>query len=281
MRMMFVILLVVSRLHASEIPTLHFNNSITWKQIFDFGFKPKHFEGLERDTCICKNQSFWVKFKEREVKFKVEKGNINFTFIHDDFLTLIWHQGVEAITLKEGEMRANEFRKVFNGYIVKEITMPRLIDPSGLVDANHAENNIEARIGEYVIWYGFDNSFGTEKPIIPHFYVAWSFPGKPDVKLKDVDDIVRPPKGYEWYSLDPNVNTPDLGVALSSSSDSETKELPQKSPAIPRQERRRNLPESKTIAGQNTPWGWWVGLFGVVTAVVVWFIRKLMNHPKR
>jgi hypothetical protein len=281
MRFILVLLMCISISDAKEIPILRFDNVITWKQIFDSGFRPKHLEGLEDQKCVCENQSFWVQFKGRDLKFKIENGRVAFNFLHDDFLALVWHQGIEAITLKEGQNRADEFRKVFDGYIVKEITMPRLIDPSGLVDANNAENNIEARIGEYVIWYGFDNSFGTVKPIIPHFYIAWSFPGRPDVKLKDADDVVRPPKGYEWYSLDPKVNTPDLGVALSSSSDSGIKEPPQNSPGIPRQERRRNLPESQTIAGQNTPWGWWVGLLAVVTAVVIWISKKLINRPRR
>jgi hypothetical protein len=268
-------------LEADEIPVLRFDDSVSWKQIFDSGFRPKHLEGLEDHKCVCENQSFWIQLKDRELKFKLEKGSIDFTFIHDDFLTLIWHQGTEAITLKEGEIRANEFRKVFDGNIIQEITMPRLIDPSGLVDANNAENNIKARIGKYLIWYGFDNSFGTVKPIIPHFFIAWNFPGRPDVRLKDTDDVVRPPKGYEWYSLDPKVNTPDPAAAVSSSSDSGTKELPQGSPTRSKEGRKRNLLESQKISGQNTRWGWWVGLFAIVTAMVVWISKKLMTRSKR
>jgi hypothetical protein len=281
MRFILVSLMCISISDAKEVPILHFDNVITWKQIFDSGFRPKHLEGLEDQKCVCENQSFWVQFKGRDLKFKIENGRVTFNFLHDDFLALVWHQGTEAITLKEGQNRADEFRKVFDGYIVKEITMPRLIDSSGLVDANNAENNIEARIGEYVIWYGFDNSFGTVKPIIPHFYIAWSFPGRPDVKLKDADDVVRPPKGYEWYSLDPKVNTPDPAAVLGSSFDLGTKEVLQGSPTRSRDGKRRNLLESQKIAVQNTHWGWWVGLFAVVTAVVVWISMKLMNRSKR
>jgi hypothetical protein len=281
MRLIFLFLLLPSILDAGDIPVLRFDDAVSWKQIFDFGFRPKHNDGLEDHMCICPNQSFWVQFKNRDQKFKIENGRVAFTFSDGDFLEMVWHQGTEAITLEEGKLRAGEFRKVFDGYIVKEITMPPLIDPSGLVDAGNAENNIEARIGEYVIWYGFDNSFGTKKPIIPHFYITWSFPGMPDTKPKDVRDVVRPPKGYEWYSLDPKVNTPDSMAALSSSSDSGTKELPQNSPTRSRDGKRRNLLESQKIAVQNTHWGWWVSLFAVVTAVVVWISMKLMNRSKR
>jgi hypothetical protein len=103
----------------------------------------------------------------------------------------------------------------------------------------------------------------------------------PDVKLKDVRDVVRPPKGYEWYSLDPKVNTPDPAAAVSSSSERESKDLPQNSPPIPRKERRRNLKELQQISAQSTPWGWWVAVGTVLIAVVVWISKKLMNRSKR
>jgi hypothetical protein len=281
MRLIFLGWICFQSLDAEENPVLRFDDAVTWRQVFDSGFRPKHVEGLERNTCVCQNQIFSVQFKDRELKFKLEKGSIDFAFSYGDFLQMIWHQGAEAITLEEGEMRVAEFRKIFDGYIVQEMTMPRLIDPSGLVDANNNENNIKARVGQYRISYGFDNSFGTVKPIIPHFYITWSFPEMPDVKLKDFGDVVRPPKGYEWYSLDPKVNTPDPTAAVSSSSDSGTKELPQNASHYSKEARRRNLPESKKLAVQNTPWGWWVALFAVVTAVVIGFLKKLMKRLKR
>ena len=206
------IALLFSIVPAQAQPVLKFDNGLDWKQVFDAGFRPKHFESMERDTCICKSQEFLLDFKNRDIKFKVGKDTVNFSFIYDDFLSLLWHQGDEAITLEEGKKRADDFRKVFDGFITQEMTMPVLIDPSGLVDAGNNENNIKAQIGEYRIWYGFDNSMGKVKPIIPHFYIAWSFPGKPDVRLKDARDVVRPPKGYEWYSLDSKISTPDASA---------------------------------------------------------------------
>lgn len=212
MKYLLVSILFTQVILAKETPTIHFEDKVTWRQIFDAGFRPKHFVGLERNSCICENQEFFLRFKNRDKKFRVGNGRISLSFYHDDFLSMIWHQGSERITLEEGKRRAGEFRELFDGYITQEITMPRLIDPSGLVDAGNNENNIKARVGEYLIWYGFDNSMRKDKPIIPHFYISWSYPGRPDVRMKDVGDVVRPPKGYEWYSLDPKVNTPDPGT---------------------------------------------------------------------
>ena len=128
--------------YCAEIPTLRFEEKVTWKQIFDFGFRPKHLEGLERNTCVSYSQKFWVQLKGREKKFKVENGRVSFKFFYGDFLSMIWHQGAEAITLEEGKIRADAFRQVFDGYIVQEMTMPNLIDPSGLVAAGNDKNNI-------------------------------------------------------------------------------------------------------------------------------------------
>src|SRR5688500_5410405 len=101
----------------AETPTFHFEDKITWKQVFDSGFRPKHLEGLENHKCVCKNQDFQLQFKDRELKFRLDKGSIDFDFLHNDFLRMIWHQGGEAITLEEGRRRADEFKKVFDGYI--------------------------------------------------------------------------------------------------------------------------------------------------------------------
>jgi hypothetical protein len=193
-----------------EVPTLRFDEGgVTWKQAFEAGFRPKHLEGLETSKCVSHNQSFLLQFKDREPAFKIETGRLQFVVEDDNFIRMIWHQGADPITLEEGKRRADAFRKVFDGHIIQEITMPRLIDPSGLVDANNDENNIKARVGKYLIWYGFDNSMGKVTPIIPHFYIAYNFPGMPDTPWRNAREPVRPPVGYEWYSLDPKVSTPD------------------------------------------------------------------------
>ena len=268
---------------ATEIPTLRFDDRVTWKQMFDFGFRPKHLEGLERNTCVCLNQSFWVQFKDRDLRFKVENGRVSFSFLFDDFLSMVWHQGGEAITLDEGKRRADEFRKVFDGYIVQEMSMPRLIDPSGLVDAGNDENNVKVRVGEYLIWYGFDNSLGKIKPIIPHFYITWNFPGRPDVRLKDSGDVVRPPEGYEWYSLDPKVNTPDPGSTSTNLPKAEIKEAKKESPEMPQVEAKDKPSESPRVANKDQKSVWVLGLVSVLVVVILLVIKKLrlrISKPK-
>lgn len=271
MRIILLVLIFSRILSAAELPTLRFDDQVTWKQIFDFGFRPKHLEGLERTTCVCLEQSFWLQFRD-DRKFKLESGRLAFAFSYDDFLQMVWHQGAEPITLAEGKNRADAFRQVFDGYIIQEITMPTLIDPSGLVDAGNDENNVKARVGEYLIWYGFDNSLGKDKPIIPHFYISWGFPGMPDVRRKDSGDVVRPPKGYEWYSLDPKVSTPDPGSTPETLPTPEVKVPENESSALPKIEAKNVQPEKPKAIKDDSRWQWWlVSILGfIIAAVLVW-----------
>jgi hypothetical protein len=189
-----------------------------------------------------------------------------------DFLSTVWHQGAEAITLEEGSRRADEFRKVFEGYIVQEMTMPSLIDPNGLVDAGNDVNNVKARVGKYRITYGFDNSMRKDKPIIPHFYITWSFPGKPDSRTKDSGDVVRPPKGYEWYSLDPKVSTPDPGSKPETLLSQEIIIPKKENPALSNDEANNIHPERTKDEKDESRLGWWlIGILGfIIASLLVW-----------
>lgn len=252
----------------SSAPLLHFREEITWKQVFDSGFRPKYL--IPRGTCECRNQAFVLKFKDRDQEFPLETGRVAFSLGNNDILRMIWHQGREPITMEEGKRRVDSFRVMFDGYIVKEMIMPRLIDPSGLVDAGNSENNIEARIGKWRIWYGFDNSLGKIKPIIPHLYIALHYPGRPEEPLKPLNHVVKPPAGYEWYSLDPKVDTPDPG--------SSPKAAPQTAEPVSKPEEITAEPErSKAPQAQKQEqdrggfaWFWRIGLVaGVVLAALL------------
>lgn len=159
--------------------------------------------------------------------------------------------------------------------------MPRLIDPSGSVDAGNDENNVKVQVGEYRIWYGFDNSMGKVKPIIPHFYIVWSFPERPDYRLKDSRDVVRPPKGYEWYSLDPKVSTPDPGTKAESLPLPELEIPNQMRPGLPNLGVEIKLPEkTKVLTGESRLVWWVIGILGSIIAVVLFWRWKLKSTSK-
>jgi hypothetical protein len=282
--MKFFILLVCfcAIVKAEEVPTLRFDKDITWKQIFDSGFRPKHFEGGESSSCVCMEQNFWLQFQAHESKFKLENGRIKFSMKAGEEIQMLWHQDREPITLVEGKRRADEFSKLFKGYIVQEFTMPRLIDPSGLVDTDDS-NNVKVRVGKYWITYGFGNSFGKEKPIIPHFYIALNYPGKPDLMPNPLSYRIKPPAGYEWYSLDPKVNTPDP-VDLSKPNPIVPEEIIEKKPepivtkepvseeptARPAKARP---PQVIPLQPEEPPWFWLIGIM-VLLGIIGFSVKR-------
>jgi hypothetical protein len=259
-------------------PVLQLEDGVSWKEVFDAGIRPKHFEGLAHKKCFCARQSFIVGLKDRSAEFKVGIGRLEFDFVKDDFLSVMWHQGAEAMTVVEGEIQVQSFRELFRGFIVKEIVMPTPVG-DGYVDAGGAEDNIMAQVGEYRIWYGFDNSFRRDKPLIPHFYVAWTFKGRPALQYKMNGDLVKPPSGYEWYSLDPEVNTPDSRVNVESplpSASTPIKETREIQGATNKEKAAAPLPATPSIARK-----WWIGLIALLGVVGLWIARTYLAGKRR
>lgn len=261
---------------ADDMPTLRFEKEVTWKQIFDSGFRPKYLVGRESEKCSCLKQKLWFQFDERLPKFKLGKGELIFEMPIAEDIHMLWHQGTEAITMQEGQLRADAFKKMFEGHIIQEMTMPRIIDPSGLVDAGNNENDIKARVGKYLFIYGFDNSYGKEKPIIPHFYIALNYPGKPDYRPKPRSYRIKPPEGYEWYSLDPKVNTPDPGGSPNATS--EVDESAVKERTVPSEKLHPKLPEKP--AKDIGSWIWKICLIAFVILGGFVLKRRLSNSAK-
>lgn len=263
---------------AGPVPTLVFeadpDAEITWKQVFDSGFRPKHLGGLEGSKCVSEGQPMGVKLQQDGPAFEVTAGRIRFAMVEGTRLTVIWHQGSDAITMREGEDQVARFKAVFGSSVVQEIKMPRRIDPSGLVDAGNEENDIRARVGRYLIYYGFDNSFRADKPIIPHFYIALNYPGIPQHKVNRGAYKIPPPEGYEWYSLDPAIDTPSPGVR---------NPVPVLPAATPQSE-GPSLPRALAAVAARVESGfpWRVGLaIVVVISVVTGIILSKMKSRRR
>lgn len=274
MKLFYILLFSIVRIKAEEIPTLRFDDDLTWKQVFDSGFRPKYFDDNQRSACICMDQVFWFQFRNREPKIKLEKGRVKFSFPIEHEIHMLWHQGLDDITMEEGERRVAVFRNMFDGYIVQEMTMPKLIDPSGLVEAGNDENNIKARVGKYLFMYGFDNSFGTSKPIVPHFYISLSYPNKPDYMIKPLDYKIKPPAGYEWYSLVPGVDTPDPGVYPKIAPSTVIKSEPTRQ-RIPK-ELQAKLPVETPQKSESKSWPWLVGLIGML-ATIIFLLKRYIT----
>jgi hypothetical protein len=206
---------------ADPVITVVPDEGVSWKSIFDAGFRPKHQPGLERRNTLWSGPRFGARVGADGEVFSVGPGRLMIEVQTDASVRMIWHQSSERITFDEGQARADAFRKAFEPYIIQELTMPARMGPGGLVDAGENQHNVKARIGEWLVWYGFDSSFEGERPLVPHFYIAHSSPNRKKVRVATMEDRVQPPPGYEWYSMDPEVDTPDPGTDVSDEDEEE------------------------------------------------------------
>ena len=103
----------------------------------------------------------------------------------------------------------------------------------------------------------------------------------PDARLKDVRDVVRPPKGYEWYSLDPKVNTPDPGSPPSDSPDTSPNIPAKEKLVVPREETKHKSLANLKVVTENTRWNWWLGLFVICLVGAVAAVRKIKFCRKK
>lgn len=212
------ILLIEVSFAEDAIPTLRFPEGISWKGVFDAGFRPKHFPGLERKSCVASGQRFYFKVGETN-PFFLDTERISFELVVDDRVRVFWHQEDNPITMKEGARRLDEFSKIIAGNLFQTGRLPPVVHaPTMQVEPDPRWNAI-GRFGEYDVIYGFDASFNKERPLIPHFYLSWNSPELRNMPIRR--HTVEPPEGYEWYSLDPKVDTPDPGSEASDDSEGE------------------------------------------------------------
>jgi len=268
----FLILVVGHAILASSAsatePILRFPDGITWKGIFDSGFRPKHVSGLEIDTCEIVDQTFQFEFKGKPDLFPLDRGLLSFQLKPDNSLRVIWHQSRVPISMEEGRHRLEQFEKLLEGHITRKGRMPVLLDKATATVQTEREFDSSALVDGYWIKYGFSSSYVEDSPLIPYLYVMWKgYMGAPIVR----NETVKPPEGYEWYSLDPKIDTPAPGIRPPMS-EAERPALVQRPRPGP-QKKRSETQEAADPSGFNPLWMIAV-LGGALIAAAIAIIRR-------
>ena len=89
--------------------------------------------------------------------------------------------------------------------------MPPIVDPvSGRIMAVSDQFAV-AEVNGFNVYYGFNSAMSTPPRLLPVFTVVLKGSMKgPQLPIRR--NIVEPPPGYEWYSLDPKIDTPGPGI---------------------------------------------------------------------
>ena len=252
-------------------PLLRFPEDITWKGVFDRGFRPKHVSGLERQTCRVEDQSLQFELKGKPELFTLDRGLLTFDLRSDGDIRMIWHQSRVPVTMEEGRLRLEQFERLVAGHITQKGRMPVLVDKATASVNTGSEFESIALIDGHWISYGFDSSFVKEAPLIPHFYLSWREPVMGGLPPRE--EIVTPPEGYEWYSLDPKIDTPAPGISRPMSAVEKPTATEQPRPA-----KRNSAPP---LDEPNEPEGLPLGLILLIVVALVVVAVALIGRARR
>jgi hypothetical protein len=193
--------------HRNPPVQLAFPSGLSWKAVFDAGFRPKHVPGLDTVMAECVAQEVLFTFRQQP-GFELDKGRLMFELQSDDSIRIIEHVSRVPISMEEAERRLKAFHALFASELRQKGSVPPLMDKARGGVMALSEFYAMAEDDGYTIHYGFTGSFQPKTPLLPVFMIALRH-NMDAVPLPIRRKVVEPPAGYEWYSLDPKVSTPD------------------------------------------------------------------------
>ena len=219
----------------------------------------------------CKKQPLRFELEGSSEPFILDPGRLSIELMFDDGVRHFMHTSHVPVTMEEGERRLEKFREMFKGHLVRRGSMPPVMDERTGSVMTTGEQFAVAKIRNHVFYFGFNASVQTEKPLLPRFQLGWHpSPGEdsPPIRRK----IVTPPAGYEWYSMDPKVHTPDPGSEAEAENVDPLPEATGRPERGPRGESAESpQPGYAPVEAARPPrWGAWILLALAGLGFVVW-----------
>lgn len=174
-------------------------NGITWKDVFDMGFRPA---AASMTTARTKVDQLAIKNKGKS--FFLTDCSISFDIYEGNKLT-----GIKTFGSQENEeavVKLDLFREVFSDYSVSEVKL----ENKEYYENNRPFKTIQISISKgsglnYVVVYYLRQSAIKEKPFKEMFMVVMLPKERTKKGIRTVASPITPPAGYEHISLDPKV----------------------------------------------------------------------------
>lgn len=207
-RITICILLLAQSLTYAESYTLDLTDistkGITWKDVFDMGFRPSTASGTSAGV-----REAIVTVKNGEKSFDLFPGSVGFDVFGGKNLVginTVSKEKTSYLTYEEADRQLSLFAEVFSDYGVVKTELQE----KTYYQENRKFVTVQSSIGYdkergYNVAYYLRRSGNKEKPFREMFMVSMhsSEQAKQGIRAK-VAEIV-PPKGYEHVSLDPKV----------------------------------------------------------------------------
>ncbi|MBK1883949.1 hypothetical protein JIN85_16135 [Luteolibacter pohnpeiensis] len=254
---------------------LNLSDGVTWKGVFDAGFRPKH---LSDGIYMCRQYGVNLTITlGSEDSLNLGKGDVDFS-VKQDGLVLVSFYGRENRSLEEARKKSEAFAKMFGEDLTRRAELDtfetkhevdyggRKLDPPEIeehVDLDTATN--AAKVGDFSIIYGFGDSYRDDLPLVERLSVALN--SQEAKRAKRLTEKIRPPEGYEHVSLEPTQD------AAEPSSENTTPNIERETGyvEVSRPERQHNVVKDDTVTRGKNHLLWVIGgvlLLGVVVILV-------------
>lgn len=205
---------MVTICHAQKQVVLDLANGVTWRDVFDTGFRPTH---LSRGQYMCTEHDVAVTIQNSKTGLEIDLGvgNVDFKLKENHQLIQILFYGSEKRSLDEARAKSEIFAKMLGEGMTQRATLEtfqnkhevdysgRKIDPPAIEEHVDLETSTNAaKINDFAIIYSFNDSYQDHKPLLEHLSVTLQ--SKEAKRAKRLTEKIRPPEGYEHISLEPN-----------------------------------------------------------------------------
>ncbi|GAA5497218.1 hypothetical protein Rhal01_03411 [Rubritalea halochordaticola] len=187
--------------------------SISWKDVFDAGFKPKHIQGLE-SAAVSYNKSFRIKNASTGEYCTFLEGRTKFSFLKGNKLQSIWYSASTSISRSDVIILADSFEKVFSEAIEEPFNAPDEVYDPNRYPNGLPKYKVVAKINGHKFILSFRHVSGFPESFTAHFVYDADNPNKMSVKYL-FKDKVKPPEGYEDYDIVHGVYPDDEKVSQS------------------------------------------------------------------
>lgn len=257
MKVMLIMLLLLSFIIGSSFATdkpeeivLNMEDGVSWKSVFDAGFRPTHIRD-GRLSCRQIDVQLGVRLQKNGETLHLGRGDIEFTLVADHEVALISFYGREKRTSQYGEEQLEKFAQIFEKNLTQKGNLEYF--SNGEIEIKNAHSH--AKIGAFRLAYRLRHSFNKIEPVLEDIIISPA-PSKERKRTKWLEAPIQPPAGYEHL---------DLTVAIQQPTALEKEEEPS----------AEKLDQSISEIGgiQNppkNPWHWrWLAFLGVALAAIL------------
>lgn len=195
---------------ADDQVVLDLGEGVSWKGVFDAGFRPYHIRG-RKFGCKQLDVDVTIKTQDFPQGIKLGKGDASFSLLESHLMIGFSFYGREKRSLEEAQSKSKMFAQMFGENVTEQakfttfenkhevdyngqkIVPPRIEEHVDLKTTANA-----AKIDDFSIIYSFSDSYSDDFSLVERLSVALK--SNEAKRAKRLTEKIRPPEGYEPFA---------------------------------------------------------------------------------